>query len=99
MSDGACKIKSAAERDLIDVHVSVTRSNILQGNGAWSVILMIDSVQKSDTEKEYMLMATNNEGSNEYRIILSTSPEPAGKLFDKSDLREFFSIESVTQCT
>ncbi|KAG5308733.1 FAS3 protein, partial [Acromyrmex insinuator] len=50
------------------------------GNGAWSVILMIDSVQKSDTEKEYMLMATNNEGSNEYRIVLSTSSEPAGPL-------------------
>ncbi|XP_018301715.1 fasciclin-3 isoform X2 [Mycetomoellerius zeteki] len=56
------------------------------GNGAWSVILMIDSVQKSDTEKEYMLMATNNEGSNEYRIILSTSPEPAGVDLDAGSI-------------
>ncbi|KYN07818.1 Fasciclin-3 [Cyphomyrmex costatus] len=56
------------------------------GKGAWSVILTIDSVQKSDTEKEYMLMATNNEGSNEYRIVLSTSPEPAGVDLDAGSI-------------
>ncbi|XP_071565620.1 fasciclin-3 isoform X3 [Temnothorax nylanderi] len=50
------------------------------GKGAWSVILTIDSVQKSDTEKEYALEATNSEGSYEYRIVLSTSSEPAGPL-------------------
>ncbi|XP_036147711.1 fasciclin-3 isoform X2 [Monomorium pharaonis] len=50
------------------------------GKGAWSVILTIDSVQKSDTEKEYVLEATNSEGSYEYRIVLSTSSEPAGPL-------------------
>ncbi|XP_077266070.1 fasciclin 3 isoform X3 [Temnothorax americanus] len=50
------------------------------GKGAWSVILTIDSVQKSDTEKEYTLEATNSEGSSEYRIVLSTSSEPAGPL-------------------
>ncbi|KAL6433303.1 hypothetical protein ACFW04_006471 [Cataglyphis niger] len=48
------------------------------GRGAWSVILRIDSVQKSDTEKEYALIATNNEGSYEYRMVLSTSSVPAG---------------------
>ncbi|XP_043499457.1 fasciclin-3 isoform X5 [Polistes fuscatus] len=48
------------------------------GNGAWLVVLTIDSVQKSDTEKEYILEAHNIEGAYEYRIVLSTSPEPAG---------------------
>lgn len=52
---------------------------MLQGRGAWSVILTIDSVQKSDTEKEYVLEARNDEGAYEYRIVLSTSTEPAGK--------------------
>ncbi|KAL0131525.1 hypothetical protein PUN28_002811 [Cardiocondyla obscurior] len=50
------------------------------GKGAWSVILTIDSVQKSDTEKEYVLEATNSEGSSQYHIVLSTSSEPAGPL-------------------
>ncbi|PBC31164.1 Fasciclin-3 [Apis cerana cerana] len=49
------------------------------GRGAWSVILTIDSVQKSDTEKEYILEARNGEGAYEYRIILSTATEPAEK--------------------
>ncbi|PBC31165.1 Fasciclin-3 [Apis cerana cerana] len=49
------------------------------GRGAWSVILTIDSVQKSDTEKEYILEARNGEGAYEYRIILSTATEPAAR--------------------
>ncbi|KAK1119670.1 hypothetical protein K0M31_013089 [Melipona bicolor] len=53
------------------------------GRGAWSVILTIDSVQKSDTEKEYVLEARNGEGAYEYRIILSTATEPAGKKKEK----------------
>lgn len=67
----------------------------LQGRGAWSVILRIDSVQKSDTEKEYALTATNNEGSYEYRMVLSTSSVPAGELFEKFDLRKLSYIEDV----
>ncbi|XP_012136093.1 fasciclin 3 isoform X3 [Megachile rotundata] len=47
------------------------------GRGAWSVILTIDSVQKSDTDKVYILEARNDEGANEYHIVLSTSTEPA----------------------
>lgn len=58
--------------------------------------MTIDNVQKSDTEKEYVLEARNNEGSYEYRITLSTSSDPAGKLFEKSDLRKFPSIHDVT---
>ncbi|XP_018358858.1 PREDICTED: fasciclin-3 isoform X2 [Trachymyrmex cornetzi] len=54
--------------------------------GVWSVTLKILSVQKSDTEKEYMLMATNNEGSNEYRIVLSTSSEPTGVDLDAGSI-------------
>ncbi|XP_011167086.1 fasciclin-3 isoform X2 [Solenopsis invicta] len=56
------------------------------GKGAWSVILTIDSVQKSDTEKEYVLEAHNVEGSYEYRIVLSTSSEPAGVDLDAGSI-------------
>lgn len=45
----------------------------------YQVELKIDSVQKSDTEKEYKLEARNDEGAEEYRIRLSTSAEPEGK--------------------
>ncbi|XP_076642738.1 fasciclin 3 isoform X3 [Halictus rubicundus] len=56
------------------------------GNGAWSVILTIDSVQKSDTEKEYILEARNDEGAAEYSIVLSTSTEPAGVDLDAGSI-------------
>ncbi|KAK9299220.1 hypothetical protein QLX08_007725 [Tetragonisca angustula] len=56
------------------------------GRGAWSVILTIDSVQKSDTEKEYVLEARNGEGAYEYRIILSTATEPAGVDLDAGSI-------------
>ncbi|XP_043679546.1 fasciclin-3 isoform X3 [Vespula pensylvanica] len=55
-----------------------TSTAVELGNGAWLVVLTIDSVQKSDTQKEYILEAHNKEGAYEYRIVLSTSPEPAG---------------------
>ncbi|KAL2711585.1 fasciclin-3-like isoform X5 [Vespula squamosa] len=56
------------------------------GNGAWLVVLTIDSVQKSDTQKEYILEAHNKEGAYEYRIVLSTSPEPAGVDLDAGSI-------------
>ncbi|XP_068979855.1 fasciclin-3 isoform X3 [Bombus flavifrons] len=56
------------------------------GRGAWSVILTIDSVQKSDTEKDYILEARNDEGAYEYRIILSTATEPAGVDLDAGSI-------------
>ncbi|XP_015173133.1 PREDICTED: fasciclin-3 isoform X3 [Polistes dominula] len=56
------------------------------GNGAWLVVLTIDSVQKSDTEKEYVLEAYNKEGGYEYHIVLSTSPEPAGVDLDAGSI-------------
>ncbi|XP_072758776.1 fasciclin-3 isoform X2 [Anoplolepis gracilipes] len=63
-----------------------TSTAVELGKGAWSVILTIDSVQKSDTEKEYLLIANNNEGSYEYRIVLSTSSEPAGVDLDAGSI-------------
>ncbi|XP_070154114.1 fasciclin-3 isoform X1 [Polyergus mexicanus] len=63
-----------------------TSTAVDMGKGVWSVILRIDSVQKSDTEKEYALIATNNEGSYEYRIVLSTSSEPAGVDLDAGSI-------------
>ncbi|KAI4492502.1 hypothetical protein M0804_002293 [Polistes exclamans] len=56
------------------------------GNGSWLVVLTIDSVQKSDTEKEYILEAHNIEGAYEYHIVLSTSPEPAGVDLDAGSI-------------
>ncbi|XP_011700760.1 PREDICTED: fasciclin-3 [Wasmannia auropunctata] len=56
------------------------------GRGAWSVILTIDSVQKSDTEKQYVLEATNSEGSYNYHVVLSTSSEPAGVDLDAGSI-------------
>ncbi|XP_046741533.1 fasciclin-3 isoform X2 [Diprion similis] len=46
------------------------------GKGYWQISLTIDSVQKSDTEKKYVLEAGNELGSVEYQIVLSTSTEP-----------------------
>jgi hypothetical protein len=43
------------------------------------VTLRIDSVQKSDTEKNYILEARNDLGVFNYKIVLSTSTEPVGK--------------------
>ncbi|KAI4486288.1 hypothetical protein M0802_012393, partial [Mischocyttarus mexicanus] len=71
----------------------VDKSNRLQtstavgmGNGSWLVSLTIVSVQKSDTEKDYILEASNSEGSSKYTIILSTSPEPAGVDLDAGSI-------------
>ncbi|XP_034182931.1 fasciclin 3 isoform X3 [Osmia lignaria lignaria] len=63
-----------------------TSSAVDLGRGAWSAILRIDSVQKSDTEKAYILEARNDEGANEYRIVLSTSTEPAGVDLDAGSI-------------
>ncbi|XP_015108830.1 fasciclin-3 isoform X2 [Diachasma alloeum] len=46
--------------------------------GQWYVELKIDSVQKTDTEKFYVLEARNPEGTTKYHFRLSTSPEPEG---------------------
>ncbi|XP_034935327.1 fasciclin-3 isoform X2 [Chelonus insularis] len=48
------------------------------GKGEWLAELRIETVQKSDTEKEYYLEARNDEGAQKYHIRLSTSPEPEG---------------------
>lgn len=50
-----------------------------QGHGIWSIEFLIDSVQKSDTEKEYVLEAINDLGTERYKIVLSSATEPAGR--------------------
>ncbi|KAK0094619.1 hypothetical protein PV326_010455 [Microctonus aethiopoides] len=55
-----------------------TSTAVDMGRGVYLVELKIDSVQKSDTEKEYILEARNDEGAAEYHIKLSTSSEPEG---------------------
>ncbi|XP_012221723.1 fasciclin-3 isoform X8 [Linepithema humile] len=56
-----------------------TSSPVELRSGVWSVILTINNVQKSDTENEYKLVASNNEGTSEYYVKLSTSSEPADR--------------------
>ncbi|OXU30427.1 hypothetical protein TSAR_004479 [Trichomalopsis sarcophagae] len=56
------------------------------GHGYWSVELNIDSVQKSDTEKEYSLEAHNSEGYATYKITLSSASEPAGVDLDAGSI-------------
>lgn len=56
-----------------------------QGKGKWTAILTIDSVQKSDTEKRYLLKAKNMEGTETYEIKISTSAEPPGNYFFMAD--------------
>jgi len=44
--------------------------------------LRIARIGKPDTEKEYLLMAYNDQGSQEYRVKISTNPEPKGNLIN-----------------
>ncbi|KZC10324.1 Fasciclin-3 [Dufourea novaeangliae] len=74
------------EGHLDQSHRLQTSTAVDLGRGAWSVILTIDSIQKSDTEKEYILEARNDEGAYEYRIVLSTSTEPAGVDLDTGSI-------------
>ncbi|XP_024936696.1 fasciclin-3 isoform X3 [Cephus cinctus] len=61
-----------------DEHNRLQSSTAIEmGKGTWVVKLKIISIQKSDTEKEYILEARNDEGAYEYRVMLSTSAEPA----------------------
>lgn len=48
------------------------------GRGRYEAVLKIARIQKEDTEKEYILTAYNNMGNQNYRIKISTSPEPEG---------------------
>lgn len=60
-------------------------------------------MQKSDTEKEYILEARNGEGAYEYRIILSTATEPAGKAIEtplpRVTIRYNRKIRLISLCT
>ncbi|CAD1475435.1 unnamed protein product, partial [Heterotrigona itama] len=81
--DESNRLETSTATDLCKAE---SENSCLQGRGAWSVILTIDSVQKSDTEKEYVLEARNGEGAYEYRIILSTATEPAGVDLDAGSI-------------
>lgn len=54
----------------------------------YSVVLTIDSVQKSDTEKKYILEARNDEGAFAYEVELSTAIESSGEIIT---LRDYYS--------
>ncbi|XP_058803945.1 fasciclin-3 isoform X2 [Phymastichus coffea] len=61
-----------------NTHRIQTSSPVDMGHGFWGVEFLIDSVQKSDTDKPYILEAVNRLGTESYRIILSSATEPAG---------------------
>ncbi|XP_043475397.1 fasciclin-3 isoform X2 [Leptopilina heterotoma] len=63
-----------------------TNTPIEAGKGRWTAILTIDSVQKSDTEKRYLLNAKNMEGTETYEIKISTSAEPPGVDLDAGSI-------------
>ncbi|XP_060534314.1 fasciclin-3 isoform X2 [Cylas formicarius] len=48
------------------------------GNGRYLVSLKIARISKLDTDKEYILTAYNDMGSQDYRVKISTNPEPKG---------------------
>ncbi|KAJ8965791.1 hypothetical protein NQ314_003907 [Rhamnusium bicolor] len=50
-----------------------------KGRGKYLVNLRIAAINKHDTENDYILTAYNDLGSQDYRIKISTSPEPEGK--------------------
>ncbi|XP_044018316.1 fasciclin-3 isoform X1 [Aphidius gifuensis] len=68
--------------------------------GKWLAQLEIDSVQKSDTENEYTLVAKNYEGTAApYRIKISTSTEPERGQFAGLYERLSASIKTLASTT
>ncbi|XP_031330069.1 fasciclin-3-like isoform X3 [Photinus pyralis] len=56
------------------------------GRGLYEAVLIIADIQKHDTETQYILKVYNDMGSQDYVILISTSPEPEGfkKFFRES---------------
>ncbi|CAH1260243.1 unnamed protein product [Diabrotica balteata] len=63
-TDNTGRIEAEAIRDL--------------GRGRYEANLRLAAVNKQDTETDYILTAYNDQGSQTYRIKISTSPEPEG---------------------
>ncbi|XP_030746572.1 centrosomal protein of 290 kDa [Sitophilus oryzae] len=53
------------------------------GNGRYLAVLRIARIGKQDTEKVYILKAYNDQGSQEYRVKISTNSEPKGTFIYK----------------
>ncbi|KAL1502118.1 hypothetical protein ABEB36_007310 [Hypothenemus hampei] len=48
------------------------------GNGRYVATLRLARINKQDTEKDYILTAYNDQGTEEYTVKISTNPEPKG---------------------
>ncbi|KAI4457532.1 hypothetical protein MML48_7g00003447 [Holotrichia oblita] len=48
------------------------------GRGRYVASLRIAAVNKQDTETQYVLVAYNDMGTQDYTVLISTSPEPEG---------------------
>ncbi|XP_056633985.1 fasciclin-3 isoform X2 [Diorhabda sublineata] len=59
--------------------------------GRYEANLRLAAVTKQDTEVEYILTAYNDQGSQTYRIKISTSPEPEG--FKKFFRQKIYGVE------
>lgn len=51
---------------------------MFQGRGHYVANLRIAAITKQDTETQYILTAYNGLGTQDYTVLISTSPEPEG---------------------
>lgn len=51
----------------------------MQTPGMYESVLLIDTLTKEDTDREYRVTASNSLGENQYTVSISTSPEPKGE--------------------
>lgn len=82
--DRSGRIKANVIRDLViitkyDVNTLYAYYNI-QGGDQYEANLSIAAINKQDTDRSYILKASNNMGEQVYPIKISTSPEPEGML-------------------
>jgi hypothetical protein len=52
-----------------------------QGSGYFNITLLLSRISKEDVDRKYYLRVTNDIGSEEFIVQLSTMDEPAGTIF------------------
>ncbi|KAM3955176.1 fasciclin 3 [Aphomia sociella] len=56
----------------------VALSPLHLGNGYYNVTLLLSNIKKEDVDRKYYLRVTNDLGSEEFVVLISTMDEPAG---------------------
>lgn len=67
-----------------------------QGSGTWAAVLNIAKVTAKDVEKKYTLVAENELGLESYKVAISTSPAPPGKLLYGKQCRGMHQTSQLT---